>query len=359
MITNENKRLLRGLLGVYKITSPSGKIYVGSGKLYMRYLSYKNGWTKFQRRLDHSIKKHGWEAHTFEVICIDVHENLFKWERYFGLLYDVIGKNGLNLQLPKDGELKSIVSDETKEIHRKKMLGNTYTLGMKYTEEYKKERRKPLINIVTGEIFDSWIDANKKYGYSKSMIQSHAAGDSFNTTNLAYLDEEHRIKIGKSDRIIGKRVIVNKITGEEFLGVQAAADSIGMTKVLLKRRLQGYIKNDTNLVYKDNQNKYIILRKRILNKETGEIYQDTSELAKHLNLTLKETCDKILNKEIEYEFICIHKEIINVNTKEIYKSLRECARVLGTHKKAIKQLILKEGTDLMFLEDYKLLKNDK
>ena len=54
---------------IYKITSPSGKIYIGQSiNPNERKSRYKNLACKEQKKIYRSIKKYGWENHTFEII---------------------------------------------------------------------------------------------------------------------------------------------------------------------------------------------------------------------------------------------------------------------------------------------------
>lgn len=85
--------------GIYKITSPSGKIYIGQSiniegrrSKYVKNELYKQG------KITHSIKKYGFDAHTFEIVGSYPKEELDRWEVFFILLYDSFwGPNGLNL----------------------------------------------------------------------------------------------------------------------------------------------------------------------------------------------------------------------------------------------------------------------
>lgn len=118
--------------GIYKITSPSGKIYIGSSiNIKRRFSEYKALRCKSQFKLYNSFLKYGVDTHLFEIICICDRNDLFKNERQLGIEFNVLDKNGLNLQLPKDGELPQIQSDEVKE---KKRIAST---GKKYSEESK------------------------------------------------------------------------------------------------------------------------------------------------------------------------------------------------------------------------------
>jgi len=55
---------------IYKITSPSGKIYIGQTDrtIAKRTSEYRRCRCKKQKLLYRSIKKYGWEAHNFEVV---------------------------------------------------------------------------------------------------------------------------------------------------------------------------------------------------------------------------------------------------------------------------------------------------
>ena len=70
------------ICGIYKITSPNGSIYIGlSSDIYYRIHScYKLLSCKEQKRIYNSLKKHGVENHTFEIIHILEKGNLNKLE---------------------------------------------------------------------------------------------------------------------------------------------------------------------------------------------------------------------------------------------------------------------------------------
>jgi group I intron endonuclease len=59
--------------GIYYITNPEGKLYIGSTTNFeRRQRDYKNGKCKKQRKLFNSIWKYGWKNHEFvEWICTD------------------------------------------------------------------------------------------------------------------------------------------------------------------------------------------------------------------------------------------------------------------------------------------------
>lgn len=87
------------MVGIYKITSPSGKIYIGqSVNIKERFRKYEKLNCKRQVKLYNSIIKHGIENHVFEIIEECIEEQLNEREIYWGGYYNVLEK-GLNLKL--------------------------------------------------------------------------------------------------------------------------------------------------------------------------------------------------------------------------------------------------------------------
>ena len=91
-------------IGIYKITNPKGKLYIGKSKnIEKRFKSYYKMWHCNQQiQLFNSLRKYGPENHTFEIIeecCID---QLNKREIYYIKLYNSLD-NGLNLTMGGEG----------------------------------------------------------------------------------------------------------------------------------------------------------------------------------------------------------------------------------------------------------------
>jgi group I intron endonuclease len=105
------------MIGIYKIISPSGKIYVGqSTNIHKRFDQYQKGSGKKQTRLYRSFQKYGILTHIFEIVeeCKESKINL--QERYWQEYYNVIGKNGLNCKLVNVDGKPARLSDETKKL---------------------------------------------------------------------------------------------------------------------------------------------------------------------------------------------------------------------------------------------------
>ena len=100
---------------VYKITSPKGRIYIGStDNIKRRKYQYEKNYFKAQRKVYRSINKYGWELHKFEVIWEGDIQYMLKKEAELGQLFSVLHKDNLNLMLPKLNDIYSSISEETR-----------------------------------------------------------------------------------------------------------------------------------------------------------------------------------------------------------------------------------------------------
>jgi group I intron endonuclease len=83
------KKLNNVIVGIYKITNPKGKVYIGQSiNINRRFSRYKNIREEDkQYKIFNSIKKYGWENHIFEIIeeCSieQLNERETYWKRYY------------------------------------------------------------------------------------------------------------------------------------------------------------------------------------------------------------------------------------------------------------------------------------
>lgn len=122
------------IVGIYKITSPSGKVYIGqSVNVYKRWYSYNNlikcKRNSIQPKVKNSFLKYGKENHIFEIIeecllidldkCEILHKqefiNIFGWEK--ALFCDIFDKGGG----PKSKEHREKIGDSLR--NKPKPLG--------------------------------------------------------------------------------------------------------------------------------------------------------------------------------------------------------------------------------------------
>ena len=111
------------MVGIYKITSPSNKVYIGQSKnIEKRFKQYSSlSQTKLQKRLHYSFNKYGVINHKFEIIEECNIELLNELERYYQDFYNVLGKDGLNCLLTNTKDNIKVYSKETID---KIILGN-------------------------------------------------------------------------------------------------------------------------------------------------------------------------------------------------------------------------------------------
>jgi len=100
------------VIGIYKITSPSNKIYIGQSiNIEKRFKQYKRLDCKKQPKLYNSLIKYGVKFHQFEIIEICELNKLNKQEIYWKQYYNTINE-GLNCELFDIGQ--GYRSDEVK-----------------------------------------------------------------------------------------------------------------------------------------------------------------------------------------------------------------------------------------------------
>ncbi len=190
------------MIVIYKITSPSNKIYIGQAVNYnKRLISYKGLHCKKQIKLYNSLKKYGYNNHKFEIIEECNFENLNIRERYWQDYYDVIGKNGLNLKLTKTEELKEKVSDETRKKLSNSKLGCLHTqetknkiskanTGLKRSKEVllklSKSHSKAVIDTSTNITYNSAKIAAIELKYNYVTLVAKLNGRKRNNTTLKY-----------------------------------------------------------------------------------------------------------------------------------------------------------------------------
>lgn len=106
---------MKKICGIYKITSPSGRIYIGQSLNIIRRKKEYNKCSKKQARLKESIEKYGWDNHIFEIVEECIVDKLNERERYWQDFYDVLGDKGLNCTLTKTNDKSGELSEKTKE----------------------------------------------------------------------------------------------------------------------------------------------------------------------------------------------------------------------------------------------------
>lgn len=221
------------MIGIYKIVSPSSKIYIGqSVNCIGRKNSYRRG-CPHQRKLHASILKYGWNKHTFEVIHHCKESELDVLEKYYVDLYQTFNsKNGLNIKdgggrngrhsqetihkIRQSNIGKHIMSEETRALMRKNHKGMR---GKKMNSEQRKRISESRIGIKFSDTHLNNISLATKRMYDTGVLKKRF------------------------------RTILNIQNGIYYEGIDEAAESIKMNYGTLKCKLQGRRKNNTSFIY--------------------------------------------------------------------------------------------------------------
>lgn len=131
---------------IYKITSPSGRIYIGkSSNFKQRKSHYKNFQLKKQDLITRSLVKYGFESHVFETIDQFVSNSDYaSGKEMFWIRSWMSNKNkfkdgrGMNMTNGGEGALGMVRSEKSKEEARQR------NLGKKLTPEHKENISKGL-----------------------------------------------------------------------------------------------------------------------------------------------------------------------------------------------------------------------
>lgn len=201
---------------IYKIVNPNGRVYIGkTHNLSNRKKQYKYKSHNNQMLIYRSIKKYGWDAHTFEVIdnfkattgqCAS--KEMFWIRTYMSNYKKYPEQKGMNLTDGGEGTLGYKMTEERKkqigDFHR----GKQHLLGFKMSKETLEKRR----NSVLGKPLNP---------------------------------EKVKVRTAKMIAVIGREIIQydiysNKIA--EYPTIAMAISKSGVSKTHIHRILNGTIK---------------------------------------------------------------------------------------------------------------------
>ena len=187
------------MIGIYKITSPTNKIYVGQTiNFNKRIIHYRNLHFYKQKKLYASVLKHGWDKHIFEIIEKCNIELLNERERYWQDFYNVTSLNGLNIRLTKSNDRSGTLSEISKNkisIANSGIKNGMY--GKKLTEKAKQLQRiklsgeknylsKWLINLETGIFYPCLFEASQTINVHKGVLWLNIVKNKKNKTSFIY-----------------------------------------------------------------------------------------------------------------------------------------------------------------------------
>lgn len=233
-------KIYKRKIGIYKITSPSGRVYIGQSiDIDRRFNQYKKG-QYCNNKLKNSFNKYGIDNHLFEII-IECDENVLdELEIKYIKEYDSID-NGFNVILGNTNCTRG---------EKNPMFGKTRNFSPEHKEKLRIAAKRP------------------KSEETKLKISESRKGRKFGPHT-----KEHNEKIGKSN--LGKhrgkrpgsktssRKVINKKTKQIFNTVKEAAEyeSMFLKKPIessqLIRRMRGKNKIHTDFMYLEEYNEFI------------------------------------------------------------------------------------------------------
>lgn len=239
------------ICGIYKIVSPTNRVYVGqSNDIKRRILTYyepKGG--QSQVRLKASFNKYGIDLHTFTLLEECEESLLNVRERYWQEHYDVLSKKGLNCKMTTTLDKSGTLSENTKKAIRKSLVGRTdackhlmkkvyqYTKDGSFLQEYISLREA---ERQTGIFASSIGSAIKSRGYSKS-----AGGYLWSYDKL----QTHPGYVGPVGKIV-EQYSLNNVLVQEFESICNAAKQLNINKSGIIRCCKGKQKKCGNFIFK-------------------------------------------------------------------------------------------------------------
>lgn len=198
------------VVGIYKITSPSNRIYVGqSWNIPHRWRSYTCKQNrKGQRILAASLSKYGHAAHKFEVIHElphDVTQEVL--DNYEQLYIDAYKDTGAQMMNIKGGGSKGKLAEETK-----RLLSIAHS-GKTLSEEHKQRLREKRHSEDTKKLIGDRQRGRKYSDVSKQKMSAWQVGRKFSEETKEKIALS---KIGKKHSEEHKQKIRNKLKGKTF-----------------------------------------------------------------------------------------------------------------------------------------------
>ena len=196
--------------GIYKITSPSGRVYIGQSiNIERRFRYYKGIACKEQIKIYNSLLKYGVDAHIFEVLELCETEQLNNRERHYQDLYDSVA-NGLNLLYVKSEHFNGGHSEESKKKISHSLKGRVFSEEHKYKiglgnsrrikspETIEKHRLAGLGKIVSVETKQK--QSQNRLGNKHSAETKQKIAESLKGIQREPISEETRLKMSESQK---------------------------------------------------------------------------------------------------------------------------------------------------------------
>jgi group I intron endonuclease len=251
------------MIGIYKITSPSGKIYIGQSiDIMNRIHKYKTSRCITQPIILKSILKYGWDNHLFEIVCECKKEELNELERYYQDKFDCIGKNGMNCMLTTTSTKSGKARAET----------IAKLTGRKLPESTREKMRNRKLSEETREKISQSLTGRKVSEETKRKISEANKGKK---RTQEYVEK-------MKQRIIPEHV--KDMLRTNMKGKKHSEETLEKLRIAQKGK-----KPSDDCINKSK----LANSKKVLDTETGIIYNSASELSRILNISVSTLTAKL------------------------------------------------------------------
>ena len=390
------------IIGIYKITSPTGRVYIGKSKdISRRWKTYKKHDCVKQPKLYASLDKYGHDSHIFEIIE-ECEKGVLKIrERFWQDKFDVLN-GGLNCVLTETDELEFEMSEETRKKMSDSMLGNKNPMfektgklnsffGKTHSDEQKQKWSETRKGKNLGKDHHSFgipKSEEQRKAQSLRMIGKYLGEKSPMWGKKIPQEQIERFKATKKANGSGEKgnhplaeKVINIETLETWDWVKDAAKKNSLCYQSLLRYLNGTVPNKTSLVYLKDYNKGIITEfyagdkgVEVIDVITRVVYISVTKAAELNNLN-KGTLGNYLagdcinptnlimlrdhNNGLKPTDLYVDKSkrliVIDYTTLERYQSMRKAALSVGISNSCLSEYLIGNSpnkTNLIYLKDY-------
>ena len=227
VIFNMNK-----VVGIYKLTSPSGKCYIGQSKdIYGRFRGHKSDTKRKHQKLYYAIRKYGYGNFKKEILeecpigVLDIRE--IYWINYFDST-----NNGYNCDV--GGQIHKTFSEEHKEKLRQSAI-----------KQNKEGRGAPSIEFYIDDmLYKSITDASIKLNIRHKTVHNRLNSTNLKYSNYLYKDVNRRPL--RKPRVWQSKPF--QINGVVYNTLKDASHELDISETTLMRKLKnGKIPNSSYL----------------------------------------------------------------------------------------------------------------
>lgn len=198
------------MIGIYKITNPNGRIYIGQSiNIKYRFDTYRrlHKQVSSSPKLYRSLLKYGYSNHKFEILEECTIEKLNERERYYQDYFNASSFDNLNYILTKTntkkGQSKPLSENHKKQIskiHKGKVYSEETRNKIKkarakqiITDEHKRKisensgSARLVLDVNTGVFYNSVKELSSLYGIKHNSLICKLIGKIKNKTQFQYV----------------------------------------------------------------------------------------------------------------------------------------------------------------------------